>query len=189
MRILRRADYRRMPWKNGGGLTEEIAVHPPGADMDGFDWRLSIAHVDTDGPFSRFPGIDRSIAVLSGGGMGLSVEGGDEVALLEAAAPFAFDGGSAVVSRLFAGPTVDLNIMTRRGRLTHWMQRIVLPVDSEIAGAEAGTLLVATAPFGVMVGGETTAVTAFDTVQVDAGERLGVVSEAAVIRIDLAPVR
>ncbi|SIQ87735.1 hypothetical protein SAMN05880582_104156 [Rhizobium sp. RU20A] len=185
MRIIRRADYRRMPWKNGGGLTEEIAGDPPGADMDGFDWRLSIAHVAADGPFSRFPDIDRSIAVLSGGSMGLTVEGDEEIALLEAGAPFAFDGGAAVVSRLFAGPTIDLNIMTRRGRLKHRMQRIVLPAGGEVSGAEAGTLLVATAAFDVGVEGMPTEVAVFDTVQLDGGERVGARAEAAVIRIDL----
>ncbi len=178
-----------MPWKNGGGLTEEIAVDPPAADMDGFDWRLSIAHVETDGPFSRFPGIDRSITVLSGGGMALCVDGAQEVMLLAEGEPFAFEGEAAVTSRNRAGPTMDLNIMTRRGRLVHRMRRVVLSAGEDIVGAEAGTLLVAMAPFDVTVAGGTTAVTGFDTVQVDAGERVGVVSEAAVIRIDLAPVR
>ena len=50
-----------MPWKNGGGETAEIAVSPPGAALDDFDWRLSMARVETDGPFSAFPGIDRTL--------------------------------------------------------------------------------------------------------------------------------
>ncbi|MDP1908248.1 MAG: HutD family protein, partial [Hyphomicrobium sp.] len=43
MRILRAKDYRRMPWKNGGGETTEIAISPEGAALDSFDWRVSMA--------------------------------------------------------------------------------------------------------------------------------------------------
>ena len=62
-------EYRRMPWKNGGGSTDEIATYPRGAGLDAFDWRVSIAHVASDGPFSRFPGVERTITLLEGAGM------------------------------------------------------------------------------------------------------------------------
>ena len=52
-RLLKPADYVRMPWKNGGGQTTEIVVHPAGATLAEFDWRVSIADVDADGPFSQ----------------------------------------------------------------------------------------------------------------------------------------
>ena len=61
MRILRAPDYRVMPWKNGGGTTTEVAVSPEGAGLDHFDWRISMARVEQDGPFSTFPGIDRTL--------------------------------------------------------------------------------------------------------------------------------
>ncbi len=51
------------PWKNGGGMTADVAASPPGAGMDGFDWRVSIARVEADGPFSVFPGVDRTMAL------------------------------------------------------------------------------------------------------------------------------
>ena len=69
MRLLPAAGHRRMPWKNGGGETVEIAISPADAGLDGFDWRLSMATVATDGPFSVFPGIDRSLAVIRGAGI------------------------------------------------------------------------------------------------------------------------
>ncbi len=59
------------PWKNGGGTTREIAVRPPGAGMDAFAWRVSVADIVADGPFSAFPGIDRQIALLDGAGVHL----------------------------------------------------------------------------------------------------------------------
>ncbi len=71
VRLLTPADFHPMPWKNGAGRTTEIAVYPPGASLDAFLWRVSIADVERDGPFSRFPGIDRTIVLLEGGGMRL----------------------------------------------------------------------------------------------------------------------
>jgi len=61
MKILRSADHKRMPWKNGGGETVEIAISPQGAGLADFDWRVSMATVASDGPFSVFPGIDRTL--------------------------------------------------------------------------------------------------------------------------------
>ena len=60
-----------MPWKNGGGSTQELACWPPGADMNSFEWRGSLATVDRPGPFSAFPAIDRQIMLLGGDGLHL----------------------------------------------------------------------------------------------------------------------
>lgn len=68
MRLIRSASYRRQPWKNGGGETIEIAAHPVGATTDNFDWRISMARVEGDGPFSTFPDIDRTLTILEGMG-------------------------------------------------------------------------------------------------------------------------
>jgi environmental stress-induced protein Ves len=82
-----------MPWKNGGGVTREIVCQPPGAGMDSFDWRVSIAHIASDGPFSAFPGIDRVITLLKGGGVHLSsADGQVNHRLGTPLAPFAFAG-------------------------------------------------------------------------------------------------
>ena len=55
------------PWKNGGGLTREIVCMPHGGGLDSFDWRVSIAHIASNGPFSTFPGVDRVITLLENG--------------------------------------------------------------------------------------------------------------------------
>jgi hypothetical protein len=60
--LLRAADHRTMPWKNGGGETTEIAVSPPHAGLADFDWRISMAKVASDGSFSIFPEIDRTFS-------------------------------------------------------------------------------------------------------------------------------
>ena len=118
-RILRSADHRRMPWKNGRGETTEIAVHPAGASIDDFGWRVSMAGVTEDGDFSLFPGIDRTLAVLTGAGIELQVQGQGLHRLTPTTAPLAFAADVPSAARLIAGPITDLNVMTRRGAFAH----------------------------------------------------------------------
>ena len=141
MRILRAAGYRVMPWKNGGGTTTEIAASPDGAGLDDFDWRISMARVETSGPFSSFAGIDRTLSVLEGEGIVLDIAGQSPARLTSASAPLAFPGDVPTSAALIGGPITDLNVMTRRGRMTHTVER--LPLSDEIRVApSAGTTLV-----------------------------------------------
>lgn len=107
--VLRAADYPRMPWKNGGGSTEEI-TRDGGAGLDGFGWRLSIADIGESGGFSSFAGYQRIISVLQGDGMQLQVDGVPSRALLPFDA-FAFKGESQVACRLLGGPIRDFNLI------------------------------------------------------------------------------
>ncbi len=125
MQILRSADYRHMPWKNGKGETVEIAVFPPSASVDDFGWRISMAPVVTNGPFSTFDGIDRTLSILTGEGMMLSVEGMVPVLLGGSSAPFPFPGDAKTEAVLQQGPITDLNVMTRRGHFSHRVTRRV----------------------------------------------------------------
>jgi environmental stress-induced protein Ves len=127
MRILRAANYKRMPWKNGGGETVEIAVFPPEAGLADFAWRVSIATVAADGPFSTFPGIDRTLSVLSDAGMELTIEGQGEVVLDRSSPPHAFPADVPTYAGLIDGSITDLNVMTRRGRYAHAVRRVVAP--------------------------------------------------------------
>ena len=141
MRILRAADYRVMPWKNGGGTTTEIAVSPEGASLDGFDWRVSMARVEGSGPFSSFAGIDRTLSVLEGEGIVLDVAGRPAVRLTPVSAPFAFPADLPTSAALIGGPITDLNVMTRRGRTLHSVERVAIsqPVD---VGTGIGSTLI-----------------------------------------------
>jgi hypothetical protein len=117
--VIERFDLRELPaqpWKNGAGLTREIARG--GADPVEFDWRLSVAEVDRDAPFSAFPGVDRCIVLLHGGGMRLaSTDGSVDHRLVEPLAPFHFSGDLTLAATLAGGASADFNVMTRRGRL------------------------------------------------------------------------
>ncbi len=128
------------PWKNGGGTTREIAAHPQGAGIEAFGWRLSVAEVARDGPFSAFPGIDRTIVLLQGAGMRLcDVAAKREHPLTTIGAPHAFAGEAAVEARLVGGATSDFNVMTRRGQ---WSATVdTLKQRTELAPADALLLL------------------------------------------------
>ena len=134
------ASLSAAPWKNGGGVTREIVCSPPGAGMDGFDWRASIATIDRPGPFSAFAGVDRVIMLLDGAGVRLrSPDGRIDHRLEVAHAPFAFGGEVALDCELLGGPSTDFNLMSRRGRL-HADVR-VLREGGDIAPVERGLLL------------------------------------------------
>ena len=122
------------PWRNGGGETREILSAAQG-NTD-FDWRASIATIAQDGPFSAFPGIDRSITLLSGAGAQLLAPPDISHSLTRAGEPFAFPGELAITARLTAGVTTDFNIMTRRA-VCHARviaARETLPVSTDQSG-------------------------------------------------------
>jgi environmental stress-induced protein Ves len=109
--IWRAAQHTRMRWANGGGRTTEIIAEP---SREQWEWRLSVAEVDTAGPFSTFPGVDRSIALLTGKGFALTVGDRDEHVIDIPFQSFDFAGDEATSCRLIDGPVQDLNLMTTR---------------------------------------------------------------------------
>ena len=131
VRILTPRDYRVMPWKNGGGTTTEIHIHPAGAGWDDFDWRAGIADIRQSGPFSSFPGIDRSILLLDcpdRSGMRLTIDGRDVDLPLRAFVDFA--GEAATIGTLRGQPVRDFNVMSRRSRIRHECGCLVLPANA-----------------------------------------------------------
>ncbi|WP_078910369.1 HutD family protein [Streptomyces sp. NRRL S-87] len=114
VRVLRAVDRSAVPWKNGGGVTREIAAWPEGAGMDDFVWRVSLADVAADGPYSVFPAVDRTLTVVEGNGIELTV-GGVRHRLAERYAPRDFPGDVPTDCRLLDGPVVNFNVMHRRG--------------------------------------------------------------------------
>lgn len=153
MRILRVENYRRMKWSNGGGETAEIAVLPEGAGLDDFDWRVSMAKVEASGPFSMFPGVDRTLSILEGKGILLSVEGRIPIRLTPRSDPLPFPADVAISAALIAGPIADLNVMTRRGRYRHKVSTHELKGSTVISFAGAEALLFCRAGSMLVSGG------------------------------------
>jgi environmental stress-induced protein Ves len=121
------------PWKNGGGVTREVAVFPVDASMDNFLWRVSMAEVTEAGPFSLFAHIDRHLTVLSGS---LKLAFNDRSVILATGESLAF-AGDVAVSGVPLAPVTDLNVMTRRGQI----RAEVCRVDGEMT-IKSGLLIV-----------------------------------------------
>jgi environmental stress-induced protein Ves len=122
LRIVRADALEATPWKNGGGVTREIAAYPQGASLDTFVWRASVADVGRAGPFSRFAGVDRTLVLLAGAGMHLTEARGATHALMEPLAVARFRGEAALDAQLVDGPTRDFNLMVRRDRASATLQ-------------------------------------------------------------------
>ena len=145
MRRIAASQYRTMPWANGRGLTREIARRDPGGSLL---WRLSLADVAEDGPFSAFPGLARILTVVEGAGMRLAhpATPGPATPDLEARpwVPVHFSGDVALDGQLVAGPVRDLNLIfdpARLGpvpRILRGAPRIEAAIETLLWLAEAG---------------------------------------------------
>lgn len=120
--ILRAGERAALPWKNGGGVTREIAAHPPGSGLDSFEWRVSVAQVEQGAAFSVFPGVDRRMAVLNGT-LEFALAGQAALRLSPDSAPVSFAGDAEAFGAPQDGPVTDLNVMTRRGRFESRLAR------------------------------------------------------------------
>jgi environmental stress-induced protein Ves len=130
----------RQRWKNGAGMTRELVCQPAGAAMDAADWRVSIAEVAADGPFSVFAGVERAIVLLDGPGLHLhSVCGALDHRLDKPGEPLFFAGELKTFARLLGGPSEDLNVMTRRQRCRAGVQ--VLQAGHALQGLQDGLVL------------------------------------------------
>lgn len=150
-RLLRAANHRRMPWKNGLGVTTEMVVEPGGATLQSFDWRLSMARIDAEGQFSSFPNIDRLLMVLEGN-LHLAIEGRETIELAAESEAVKFPGELAVVATLpqragvSARPVTDLNLMVRRGRHEPRMRRFEIQQHGTFLPTAMVTALICRTP-------------------------------------------
>lgn len=154
VKLLRPADYRTVPWKNGQGTTQEIAALRSSEDLrsGGFTWRLSIATVAASSPFSSFPGVDRIILLQEGDGMLLDSGAEGRHRLDRKLEPYAFSGDWSTDCQLLGGPCRDFNVMVSRERaaatltvVTAGLEPQVVPMAGHTAAiyAVSGPVLVA----------------------------------------------
>ena len=110
MRVQRFSEHLAMPWANGKGASYEISSDRDASNQ--WSWRVAIAPVVVDGPFSSLPGIDRQLVVVEGNGMVLEVDGKTVECLPSQVV--AFSGDADAYARLIDGPAVDVGLMTTR---------------------------------------------------------------------------
>jgi environmental stress-induced protein Ves len=139
---LKPADARLMPWKNGGGMTPELALDPPGATLEtGFRWRLSSAEVGVSGPFSIFQGLDRLLLLLEGRGLSLDFGSRGTVELSEPFLPIRFSGDWPATATLVEGPCTDLNLKVDPTRCRASVRGYPQVVTGRVTLSAATTLL------------------------------------------------
>jgi environmental stress-induced protein Ves len=138
LQIVRRSSFKRSPWKNGGGITHE-AIRVP-ATGDPFLWRVSVAQIDSSGPFSEFAGYDRKMVLLQGPGIELTHGNGQHRVLKNVGDCVEFAGAMPTHCELLGGPCVDLNLIVAESlRSTARIERLV---DGVIAAADGVTTLI-----------------------------------------------
>ncbi|MEU9046278.1 MULTISPECIES: HutD family protein [unclassified Kitasatospora] len=164
--VLRASERPAMAWLNGGGVTREVAGFPAGSGLDAFDWRVSLADVASAGPFSPFPGIDRVITLVDGAGMALTVDGVEQL-VDTPFRPFPFSGDATTDCRLLAGPVVDFNVMTRRGRVEAAVDLATAPAVVEVS-AGSTVLLVCLTGSAVIEGVEAVELARYDAALLEA---------------------
>ncbi|MCX4535719.1 HutD family protein [Streptomyces sp. NBC_00841] len=183
-RVLRAADRTAVPWKNGGGVTREIAASPEGAPLDDFDWRVSLADVSADGPFSSFPGVDRTLTVVEGAGMDLMV-GGEHHIVDEQYWPHDFPGDLETDGQLLGGPVVNLNVMYRRKRTA--AEVAVVRGTLRLQAPEGGTVLAVALEDGAALDGQDIELDCYDAVLMEGAAPVVLRTQGWALVITLSP--
>ncbi len=140
-RIIRREETKLLPWKNGGGITEELAIDPPGADFShgDFRWRISRAGVNVAGPFSAFPGYQRIIVVTEGPGLRLHHASNREARWIAPWVPYEFSGDEPTYGDPTGGPIRDFNVFWRRDAVSVTFELCDGTREFELAHSKAST--------------------------------------------------
>ncbi|MEA1648511.1 HutD family protein [Nitrospirillum sp. BR 11164] len=188
VRLLPSASRPAQAWKNGGGVTREVARQDNGAGD--ILWRVSIAEVREAGPFSHFPGIDRVLAVLDGRLL-LDFDGGAASVLVTPdTAPHAFPGDVPVSGTPDGGPVTDLNLMVRRGAVRGALHRLPPGSSSPSPNPTATRMLVAAGEAQVTCGDETYTLGRLDALSFAPGATAPVLVHAAAAcwLVDIVPL-
>jgi uncharacterized protein len=172
-----------MPWKNGLGLTTQLAIHPPGATTETFDWRISIAQLQGSAAFSKFVGIERILVMLEGE-MALLREGHTPITLTPQSAPVSFSGNVAATGRVEQGSALDLNLMYRPSVWRATMRRVSAAAGATI-GAQATALLCVLAAARVGIDGERFEMEALDLLRTEREVQFDAVSALDAYVIEL----
>ena len=177
------------PWKNGGGSTTEIAACPPAAGLEAFDWRISMASVTVPGRFSRFDGVDRTLAVVEGR-LELAFDGqAGSIELSAASRPHSFPGDIDCFGTPIGNEVVDLNLMVRRGRWTGTIERIASLGTVSIALASPCAIILFVDKGSLEWRSDTVSLRPWDAIRIDdaASESIALGSDGAVYVLSLAP--
>ncbi|MGP9800659.1 HutD/Ves family protein [Rheinheimera sp. NSM] len=168
------AQWQTQRWQNGGGITHQLCRQD---DEHGMLWRLSIAEVASDGPFSRFDNIDRIILLLTGEGFSLHGVGAKPQVLDTPLMPFSFAGETAIHCTLLKGAVRDFNLMTRRGAVQAQLQVLTI-------GKAAQTLPLSPQTLIYTASGSVNAILGAKHITLQAQHTLSLSNEAGNVQLD-----
>ena len=181
--------YRHVPWKNGGGVTIDIAAeYRAGAEPGGWDgmiWRLSRTRIETPGPFSDLPGYDRLLAVIDGSGLVLHPAGRKPLDVRAPLRPVRFAGEWPIESELTEGPVGVLNLLADRTKMG--IDLSFVAASGRIALANTRSIILALSPTRASLDGEAVTIGRDGALSV-AGTGELVVNEGLVAIAALSPV-
>lgn len=124
-----------VPWRNGGGVTRELARSPASTSQE-WAWRVSIAEIDRSGPFSAFDGYTRLQVLLAGRDLTLQFADGERTRLAQPGDSCHYDGGRPLDASLGEGPCRALNLIAAPWAGLVWeIEVISAPVVREITWA------------------------------------------------------
>lgn len=175
LRHLPVANHQRTRWKNGGGWTTELGIEPAGVDLNGdFDWRVSLADIESDGPFSLFPGVERDLFLLEGAGMLLDIDGVAQ-RIDQPLQRVHFAGEARVDCRLIDGPTRDFNVMVRARSIVAYIAASEPLHDLAIAGPAGSQWLIhaCTGTATISAGDTRVNLETGDALRIDSSEEAG----------------
>lgn len=172
MRIVQSNRLPPVPWRNRGGVTREIAS---AEDAQGILWRISLADVTAEGPFSAFAGLSRISTVIAGDGMVLETDDGPLAA--DPLHPVRYEGAPPVTGRLPHGPVQNFNLVYRTGALSADAQVIEGPAERDLDAGTGGTLALHVLAGSASIDGRhvpegATAIAQAARVELDQGARL-----------------
>ena len=167
-------------WRNGGGVTHDVALFPEGAGDENFLWRASIATIAAAGPFSLWPGIDRALMLLDGK---LTLAVGDEERDLETGDPAqTFPGEEAVSACPRGGACTVLNLMARRGSA-----RIIVERWTSVRASKADQLLLlAEEPITIGLNGQSIDLAPWDALLLTAKGATGLALDHPIIVAEIS---
>lgn len=116
MEIIRRDQFVEGRWRNGMGVSWDIASDP--SDAENFGWRFAIARIDADVPFSIYQGVDRIFTLIAGNGLELDFEGRPTLKVDKLFVPHIYPCDVPTHCRLRDGACHALNLFTAREQWT-----------------------------------------------------------------------
>lgn len=115
MRLIRKTDMKQGRWRNGLGVSWDIADWPEGSSAGTFGWRFALARIESDVAFSAYPETDRIFTLVEGDGLDLAFAGRPPLAVDRVHVPHVFPCDIETFCRIRGRPCIALNLFLHRG--------------------------------------------------------------------------